>query len=79
MAVQNRIAEQFEMASAQAQDTIESHPLVFVATAFGLGLVLGVVAVTSLQSTRASQQGMATRIGHRLMEALSQVTPFGRE
>ena len=78
MAMQNRIAEQFETVSTQAQETIESYPLAFVGAAFGLGLVLGVVAVTSCQSSDRTSRGMADRIGHRLMELLAQVTPSAR-
>ena len=75
MSTQNRIGEHFSAATEQAQETIESHPLTAVAAAFGLGLIVGVVAVVSCQSERSSRS-MSERLGHRLMEVLSQISPL---
>jgi hypothetical protein len=78
MSTQNRIGEHFIAATEQAQDTIESHPLAVVAAAFGVGLIVGVVCVTSCQSERAPRS-MANRLGHRMMELLSQISPLSSD
>lgn len=80
MAIQNRISEHFEAVSEQAQETIDTYPLAVavVVGVFGLGLIVGVVGVSVLQSERPSQN-LAQRIGNRFMELISQITAQSRD
>lgn len=77
MAMQNRIAEQFETVSEQVEETIGSYPLATVAAAFGLGLIIGVAVVASCQSERPSQH-MSDRLGNRLRDLLAQMTAHAK-
>lgn len=57
-------------------EMITSHPLAVAATAFGVGMVVGVVAITSCMPAHHSHAHvLATRVGHRLIDTLSQMAP----
>jgi hypothetical protein len=73
MVTKNRVSKPYEEMRDQAENVVTSHPLTTVATAFGLGLIVGAICMSSLQSI--ASRAIAESIGHRIVDKLAKMTP----
>jgi hypothetical protein len=79
----NRVQQQRESESSMStrgtqmlHQTVEEYPMAVVLTAFGLGVAIGAALGAAIgESAPSRAEHMATRIGRRMLDTLSEYVP----